>query len=1078
MDFTDDWFDTYSTTASTNLSTSSRRKSSVIPGISIHSAIHATTSTVFQDTLISFLSYIKTQNIPILPVTMTDIRTVLGQGASFLVNGVEMPVDYVDPVTGTPFRQGEVLAYKRAVLNKDMSNPIADRIRVISNELLTTCHPPLRSHPNIVKLNGVAFETEGPADALNAMPVLVPECAELGNLAEVLETARKEDRATSFDDKISLCLDIAHGLEVLHACGFNLYCKLTDFGVSRHPNGGVILGGSRPWQAPECTRGQYFKIEAAKRTDIYSFGMLLWRVMFDGDPFKLLEGTGSFEGNTDKERRTKRNEAVSALKNDDRLIQHACESLALSDKFSREQIETLSEVMSLTLALNPARRELDLGRIIRLLTPNNWYESRHVLPPARLPADLDTQLLDLDKWYSEFESASPVVQRYIADGYRDIAEDTQIRGDWTEQDKAGAAAFQLAMCHANGFGVPFDPSECLRWCRIAAGRGSQRARDALPKVAAAFDMDAKDYVNVSAPDDEPDVVVSSSLASDGSKEGYIRVDEGISAVLQRYSLGGKPTTSSWTLLKAAECCEYAVLDSLLTNGAKPGVSKDGVSPLHFLSSWEAAKSEVLGRRMIESGADIDARSQRGATIGGTPLMWSVFGDHVEHSKILLKLGADPMAMQDGEDALSIAARLHSPIHLRTLLENVRPAQVRGHIGRLLVAAAGGESRFNRIVRHGDYWKTAADETLFLLRQWHSLFPEVDDFSALLLPALLSGLNSPFGRINSDAQISFIKESALEPATMSDLLRESLLSFNTNLFVALLEHGVPVSPIFQKGKSLLHLCAKIPDHNLAATEFAPRLLALGITLDQPDDEGITPWMDAVLGRKWDLADLLMEQGADPLASDRDGFNVLGLCILAINLGSVKYLLKYCRAKTRFLQESFLVNAEKKISALQLAVTLRPPRAHGMKMEVMGTFLTILANYAKEPWQMNYRSDAFLPKATALEIAAARGHVHPVKNLVKNGAHLDSGKGAVGYARAGLAVATDRMEKKNLERCIFIIENWDDEEKQTRKLADDWTNMRTIDDSHVNSSWEILVYDYKSRKLVAGDGSPMISDVLSE
>ena len=219
MDLTEDFFDTYSTTSSTNRSTQSRRKSSVIPGISIHSAIHATTSTVFQDTLISFLSYIKTQNIPILPVTKPDIRTVLGQGASFLVNGVELPKDYVDPVTGTLFPQGEVLAFKRAVLNKDMGDPIADRIRGISNELLTTCHPPLRSHPNIVKLHGIAFETEGPADALNAMPVLVPECAELGNLAEVLETARKEDRAIAFEDKISLCLDIAHGLEILHACG-------------------------------------------------------------------------------------------------------------------------------------------------------------------------------------------------------------------------------------------------------------------------------------------------------------------------------------------------------------------------------------------------------------------------------------------------------------------------------------------------------------------------------------------------------------------------------------------------------------------------------------------------------------------------------------------------------------------------------------------------------------------------------------------------------------------------------------------------------------------------------------------
>lgn len=459
-------------------------------------------------------------------------------------------------------------------------------------------------------------------------------------------------------------------------------------------------------------------------------------------------------------------------------------------------------------------------------------------------------------------------------------------------------------------------------------------------------------------------------------------------------------------------------------------------------------------------------------------MWSVFGDYLEHSEVLLKLGADPMAMQDGDDALSFAARLHSVTHLRLLLENVRPAQLRGHIKRLVEAAAGGESRFKRIVRHGEQWKTAGDETLSLLRRWNALFPEADDFSKILLPALLAGLGSPYGRMNSDVQVGFIKGNSLAPSSLTDLLRESVVSFNTDLFNALLDYGVPISTLYPGGKSLLHLCAKIPDHNLAATAYAPRLLSLGITLDQSDEKGVTPWMEAILERKWDLGDLFMEHGANPLATNKEGFNVLGLCIITVNLGAIKYLLKYSAAKNRFLNESFVVNPEKQISALQLAVTLPLPRAHGMKMEVMGTFLTILTNYAKEEWQLNFRSDAFYPRATALEIAAAKGHVHPVKNLVKNGAHLEAGKRAVELAKASLATATERMARKNLERCIFIIENWDDEEKQTRKLADDWTNMRTIDDSHVNSSWEIVVFDYKSRKSLVKKGQPLISDLTSD
>ncbi|KAI4149292.1 MAG: hypothetical protein LQ341_001349, partial [Variospora aurantia] len=1088
MDLTCEIFDTYSTSASTSASRS-RRKSSVVPGLSIHSAIYATTATAFQDTLLSFLSYIKTQNIPILPVTKPDIRTVLGQGASFLVNGVELPWDYVDPSTGTLFPQGEVLAFKRAVLNRDMSDPISDRIRVVFNELLTTCHPPLRSHPNIVKLHGIAFETEGPADSLNCMPVLVLECAELGNLAEILETARKEDRAIDFQDKLSLCIDIAHGLEILHACdivhgdvkcenvlvfekdyarqgetsAFNLQCKLTDFGVARHPDGGVSLGGSRPWQAPECSRGAYFRIEAAKRTDIYSFGMLLWRVMFDGDPFKKLEGSSTFEAKNDKERRDKRNEAVAALKEEDRLVHHVYETLAVSEKFDRSQIEMLSEVMSMTLALDPSRRELDLKRIIKLLSPNFWFESRQVIAPARLPTDVDAQLLDLEKWWSEFESASPVVQKYIASGFRDNAMDIEVCRDPDQVDKASAAAYQLAICYANGFGVPFNPGECLKWCKIAVERGSLKAREALPKIAATFDIGAKDYVNVSSVgEDDAYSMLSSSVASEHSKEDYVHVENQLHIQLQQYRLDSKQTVSPWTLLKAAESCEYGTIESLLAGGAKPNISKDGVSPLHFLSSWAVSKAEKLGRQLVEAGADVNARAERGSTVGGTPLTWSVVGDHFEHSKILLELGADPMAMQNGDDALSFAARLHSATHLRLLLENVRPAKLRGQIPRLIEAAAGGESRFKRMVRHAEKWRTATDETLSLLRRWHALFAEAEDFPGILRPALLAGLRSPYGRINSDVQIGFIKSNALEPSSLTELLRESVVSYNTELFNALLDHGVPVGTRYAGGKSLLHLCAKIPDHNLAATAYAPRLLSLGISLDQPDDNGVTPWMESILERKWDLGDLLMEHRADPLATDKDGFNVLGLCIITINLGAIKYLVKYSAAKKRLLQESFLVNPSKKISALQLAVSLPLPRAHGMKMEVMGTFLTILTNYAKEEWQMNFRSDAIYPRATALEIAAAKGHVHPVKNLVKNGAHLESGQGAVRLARESLATATERMARKNLERCIFIIEKWDDEGQQTRKLADDWTNMRTIDDSHVNSSWEIVVFDYKSRK----------------
>ena len=313
-------------------------------------------------------------------------------------------------------------------------------------------------------------------------------------------------------------------------------------------------------------------------------------------------------------------------------------------------------------------------------------------------------------------------------------------------------------------------------------------------------------------------------------------------------------------------------------------------------------------------------------------------------------------------------------------------------------------------------------------------------------------------MNTDVQVGCIQEHGIQPSRLTGLLGDSVTSFNIPLFHALLEYGVSIMETFEHQKTLLHLCAKIPEHSLASQEFAPRLLDLGAHLDTQDEYGITPWMDAILNRKWDLTDLLLQRGADPLVADKEGFDILGLCIKAINLGSIKFLFKYCEERDKFHQaDSFIVNKSKKISALQLAAAIPLPRAHGMKVEVIGTFLSILGNLGKEPSQLKFRSDGILPNASALDIAASIGNVHAVKSLVKLGAHLGSDgsqASALRVIRTELEKAEGYMKRKNLERCAFILEHWDDEGRRARRLADDWTNIRTIDESHIKSSWEFV------------------------
>ena len=176
-----------------------------------------------------------------------------------------------------------------------------------------------------------------------------------------------------------------------------------------------------------------------------------------------------------------------------------------------------------------------------------------------------------------------------------------------------------------------------------------------------------------------------------------------------------------------------------------------MSAIHFLSSWDVEKAHSLGLRLVKAGVDVNAVAKRGTTVGGTPLMWAVYGGHLEHAKILIELGAEPMvSTNDGEDALSFAARQHSAVLFRYLLENTRPFRVRGHLRRLIEATLGGESRFKRMTRHGARWITAAGETLQLLKDWHSLFPEAEDFTSILLPALRASLKTSYGMFDLDS----------------------------------------------------------------------------------------------------------------------------------------------------------------------------------------------------------------------------------------------------------------------------------------------------------------------------------------
>ncbi|KAL8796268.1 MAG: hypothetical protein Q9195_001383 [Heterodermia aff. obscurata] len=788
--------------------------------------------------------------------------------------------------------------------------------------------------------------------------------------------------------------------------------------------------------------------------------MLLWRVALDGDPFQLL---GKFEGRSTRIRRDKRNEAVAKLKENDQLVQHVCRSLALSEQITRAQLDMLCEVVRVTLVKDSSRRELDIRRLIRLLSKDHWYESREPVPPARIPLDLDAHFLDMEKWYHEFANVAPIVHTLIAHGFRESIDGFDDEDAQLAEEHKISASYQLAFCYANGIGVDFDPEKCLQSLAFAANSGFKKAHEAHSKIAEAFELPAIPFTNPFSSTHEP-ANLSFSIESfpTGDNRGVVKAPVA--------------AQSETTFLEAAERCQYAALADMLKKHGKPSSSEDGVTPLHFASFWEVGKAKELIPQLVQAGADINAVAKRGPTIGGTPLMWSVYGNCIEHSLVLIENGADPLvSLDDGDNALLVAARSHCVSHLRMLLVRVRPLDIQDRFYELIEAALAGVSRFTRVVRNGKRWQQSAEKTIRLLRDCYVLYTEADDFVPVLIPCLENCVKSPYARMNTDIQMSAIKTNQIFPSLLQDLLREAVLNYDKQLFESLLDYGVPIDGTFQHQKTLLHLCARVPDHSIAAHSFAARLVALGAAIDLPDAQGLTPWMDAVLQRKWDLADLLSAAGASPLATDTEGYTAMGRCILAANVGSMKYLFRYSAHCALFTSSAsgFLVNPTTGLSILQLAASLPLPRAHGMKLEVIGVLLNVLGSFKFGEEELKYRSSALDEDASALDIAARRGNLYAVKNLVKKGAHRGGGNMGravecarkalerieAGEGKEGKGEAEAGMERKNLERCIFVIEKWDGDTAGVRRRADDWTNMRTIDESHVQLSWEMVFVDGK-------------------
>lgn len=171
-------------------------------------------------------------------------------------------------------------------------------------ELRILTHPRLREHPNILDVTGIFLYESFGSPHLS----LVVEYAALGSLAAFLKNRSQQ---LPIATRARLAIQVGRGLQAVHSlrvCHGDVkienalvfgteaawVAKLCDFGQSRVPieedlTGSVLAPmGTRLFTAPEISSREIateISIDDAIRADVYSFGLLLWEALNDGQRY-------------------------------------------------------------------------------------------------------------------------------------------------------------------------------------------------------------------------------------------------------------------------------------------------------------------------------------------------------------------------------------------------------------------------------------------------------------------------------------------------------------------------------------------------------------------------------------------------------------------------------------------------------------------------------------------------------------------------------------------------------------------------------------------------------------------------
>ncbi|KAF2444504.1 ankyrin [Karstenula rhodostoma CBS 690.94] len=325
------------------------------------------------------------------PIVLDDSSSVratgkiLGQGKTFMVRHALWMKDPNEPPLDVALKEiiPDVQAEEEASrFASSMTNRPQVDWKEILFELRALLHEPVRYHPNIVRLLGIQWGLSPISES--TFPVLIMEYASFGTF----KTLQSSQNTLPLSVKQKLCYDVGRGLSALHSAGIvhgdmkHENVLIFPFKRSRNSNtaqvpyemlytakladfGGTVMDmlpsetrkletWTWPFQAPEVNDARPLTREGMMLTDVYSFGLLVWRAFEDGDGFVSISGAA--QSAPDEEKRS-----LSASKSTEELTQSALRSVknyAASHAVPQAFFDIFAYTVFHTVRLVPKDRDL------------------------------------------------------------------------------------------------------------------------------------------------------------------------------------------------------------------------------------------------------------------------------------------------------------------------------------------------------------------------------------------------------------------------------------------------------------------------------------------------------------------------------------------------------------------------------------------------------------------------------------------------------------------------------------------------------------------------------------------------